>query len=111
MRLADLKPEFRQRYARRDPVTKEPLDPLPEVDLTFICPKCGAPANCAIILTTNAFDPNIVGKWHVPALPNGPGWADRLTVTPSVQEPAQAHGPNRPPCNAHFSIINGEIVP
>lgn len=107
MRFADLKPEFRQRYARFTP-ERGGEDPLPEVDLTFVCPKCGSPANCAIILTTGDISP---GKWHVDALPHGPGWPDRLTVTPSIQESEFAHGKRRPACNAHFSIINGEVVP
>lgn len=109
MRLADLNPKWWQRYARFTPEDGG-IDPLPETELSFRCPKCGDPGRVRIIVGTEPPDQS-KGRWHVDALPQSPAWVETLTVTPSIQCHALMHGPRRPPCNAHFSIINGEIVP
>lgn len=110
-RLSDLQPRFWQRYARYSP-EHGGEDPLPEIGLTVVCPKCGPPHVVQIIVTTNSPTP---GKWHADSLPSAEqpldSWAQSVTISPSVQCHATQHGPKAPPCNAHFSIINGKVVP
>lgn len=107
MRLSELKPKFWQRYVRFTP-EQGGIDPLPEMGLSFTCPKCGPPGIVAIIVTTG--DPNQTdGKWHVSELPHVDN-LDRMTIVPSIRCHAQMHGPRQPPCNAHFSIVNGEVT-
>lgn len=108
MKLADLKPEFSRCYESYTPETGG-INPLPMVHLKFVCPKCGPGREAAIYITTGDAD-HSKSRWHCNALPNGPGWPDRLTVTPSLQLPIKQHGVHRPDCGAHFSITNGEII-
>jgi hypothetical protein len=110
MNLAELNPRCWQRYARYSP-EKGGEDPLPEIGLTFVCPKCGPPHVVQIVVTT---DQPTTGKWHVASLPTAEqpldAWARAITISPSVQCNPNQHGPKAAPCTAHFSIINGKIV-
>lgn len=111
VRFKDLSLQFWQRYATYTP-ERGGEGPLPEIGLTMVCPKCGPPRAVQIIVTTEAPTP---GKWHADSLPSAECpldvWAQAVTISPSVQCHAGQHGPKAPACNAHFSIINGEIVP
>lgn len=111
MRFSNLNIQFWQRYAKFSP-ERGGEDPLPEIGLMMTCPKCGPPRAVQIIVTTDAPTP---GKWHADSLPGAEHpldvWSQTVTISPSVQCHAVQHGPKAPPCNAHFSIINGEVVP
>lgn len=108
MRLSDLNPRWSQCYRTFTP-QQGGIDPLPQVQLTFACPKCGSPNALSIYVSTDPPDES-KGRWHSDTLPTAPGWPDTLTLTPSIQCHLRMHGPRRPDCSAHFSIINGEIT-
>jgi|ERR1700688_332499 len=108
MKFADLNPEWQQRWATFTP-ERGGEGKLPEMTLTFGCPKCGLPRGLSIIITTESQN-EAARKWHVDVLPDSMDWPARATITPSIRCHAQMHGPRRPPCGAHFSIINGEVV-
>ena len=107
MRFADLAPRWGQRYATFTP-ERGGENPLPEMWMIFRCPKCGSHYSLQIIITTEAHTP---GKWHVEKLPDSIQWPETATVAPSIQCHQKMHGVKGPDCNAHFSIIGGEIVP
>ena len=106
MKLTDLDPQWGQCYARFSP-ERGGEDPLPKQWLTFRCPVCPK-GSIQVYVTTEPFGN---GAWHVDALLDYET-IKTVTVTPSIgNEGPGRHGANRPPCTAHFSIINGEIKP
>jgi hypothetical protein len=108
MKFSELKPQYWQRYRTFTP-EQGGIDPLPEMDLSFICPKCGSPMTVGIKIGTEPQDA-VQHRWHVASLPTSKEWVETVTITPSIVCNAEQHGHHRPPCNAHFSVINGEIV-
>lgn len=78
-----------------------------EFDLKFDCPYCGKPyqvwIKCSVKSAAN-------GVWQVSSLPDGVGWEDTVTITPSINYTTCGHGRKKPNCSFHGTIINGEIV-
>lgn len=108
MKFADLKPRWSQCYREFTP-EKGGIDPLPMMQLTFVCPKCGSHYSHSIYVTTDAPDQS-KSRWHCDSLPTSPAWPETVTITPSITAPLRAHGPRGPDCGAHFSITQGQIV-
>jgi len=109
MRLSELNPRWSQCYRSFTPQTGG-VDPLPQVQLSFTCPKCGNPYAICIYVGTEPAD-ETKARWHSDTLPESPAWPDTLTITPSISCRAMQHGKRGPICGAHFSITNGEITP
>lgn len=109
MKLADLNPRWSQCYREFTP-ERGGIDPLPMVQLTFRCPKCGSHYAHSIYVTTGEPDQS-KARWHGDSLPTSVAWPETVTITPSIQAGLRAHGSRGPDCGAHFSIIKGEIVP
>ncbi len=107
-RLSDLNPRWSQCYARFTP-KQGGIDPLPKVQLTFGCPKCGVQFGIAIYVS---IDPASIEKhcWHVDTLPQSIAWTDDLTITPSIQCGPMQHGSRGPQCGAHITITKGEVI-
>lgn len=105
------RPEDRRAaHVRResDPLRLRDLHPEASsamTDMSMDCPKCGR----RLWLALTQGEP-VAGRWRVSGF-DGAHFADKLTLTPSIQGPW--HGVNGKPvqCGVHFSIINGEIVP
>lgn len=85
------------------------MDPLPEVQLIFDCPKCGGLYPLAIVIGTAPADEKRA-RWHVDALPGHPQWFEHATIVPSVKCHPGMHGPRGPICSAHFTVINGNVT-
>lgn len=77
--------------------------------LVMDCPSCGPTYPLTICVVLNAPPPGHASVWslQLPVTPSGDGW-DGVTLFPSFQN--ANHG-RKKPCNVHFSIINGEVVP
>ncbi len=101
MRLADLHPSLTQSIGVPGAVYTH--------QLMIDCPTCGSVYRIAINVVINAPQPGCAGVWslRLPPAPSGDGW-DGVTMSPSYQ--SLTHG-RRKACAAHFSIINGDVVP
>lgn len=106
MALSSLNPLWRRVFMNFTPETGG--DPTDEFELTFRCPVCGPPAIIAIKV-----GPSMDAARHVwQIVPAEPflGWADEVTIQPSIDNTRCGHGPRRPPCAFHGSVVNGKVV-
>lgn len=108
MKLSDLHPEWRQRYAKFSP-ERGGEDPLPEIELWFQCPTCAPGKIVCIKVGTEPADQS-QGRWHSDSLPSDRSWFETATIQPSINNAhPDRHGIGNP-CAAHFAIVNGQIV-
>ena len=110
-RLADLRPVLRRIYRDFTPHTGGVG--TDECELSFDCPKCGAP-NRIIIKTGPQMDfarrvwqaqPNFqTSGMHVDE------WVQIATIVPSIDMTVSGHGRKSPRCTFHGNITNGEVT-
>jgi len=79
--------------------------------IIFRCPVCPKPHEISFHVAEKQSDsPRL---WAVtPYPPNGSGWLDEITVTPSIDNTHNLVKRGNPEhCLFHGSIINGEVIP
>jgi hypothetical protein len=109
MRLADLSPNVRQimKATTQHPVMMAPTE---DWELSFWCPRCGKPFACSILLGESVREEE-PRRWQATPMPGATDWFERVTITPSINYTVAAHGPKKPACAFHGSIVDGFIVP
>jgi hypothetical protein len=103
--LSSLKPIYRRIYKDFDPRTGG--TPTDEFELSFTCPVCGPPSRIAINIGPSLDTGRHI--WQVTPAEPFMGWADVMTVSPSIGWENVGHGKHRPPCTFHGHIIAGKV--
>lgn len=107
MRLADCRPEWGRIYRDLDGLESPCGSPTEDYWLTFVCPACGPPGSIKIRVGPDRSD-GPPRRWKAEPLPDGPDWPSRATLSPSIA--GTTHGPRRPQCTFHATLINGEFL-
>ena len=107
--LKDFRPEWRAEYRDRHLTPDNGGFPTGRYDLSFVCPACGPPGIVCIKI-----GPSVDAAshcWEAHPMPDGADWPSRVTITPSINNTTVGHGPRRPPCTFHATIVGGRILP
>lgn len=104
--LSELNPIYRRIYKDFDPSTGGTA--TDEYELSFRCPVCGPPTRVSIKVGPSMDAARRV--WQVTPSEPFMGWADAMSVQPSIDYSTSGHGKHRPPCTFHGHIVNGKVV-
>lgn len=112
IRLSSQNPVLKRLYRDHHLTTNNSGFPTENYELSFDCPRCSDGARVMIKVGPHMdASQRIWGSNLLPAMDSWTvDWATYLSLTPSINYTSSGHGPNRPPCTFHGSIVNGVII-